>query len=566
MKNKVKKVLCGFMTSMLVLGLCSCGTTGNKQSSVSKEESKTSEASSSAASSSAATSSTAASSSAEEVEKEMYPIEGNVTLTYAFVDSPVVTANAKNTFETPFGKALQEATGVTIELIECANAEALKLLMAGDDLPDLIFFDWGQAYNGGAAKAIEDGIIEPLNDYLDEWAPDLKAVLDSNDSWRKVNTTSKGDIFCAPMIRGDAELCVFGGLIIRQDWLDELKLEMPQTPDDLYEVLKIFKEKKGAEIPFTTTNFRLNQGVADGAFASPFGYVRGDWYQVDGKVHYGRVEEGYKETLAFLNKLYTEGLLDPNYLTNEDNVCRSNVANGISGVAYGNSGAYIGNILTAVESAGGRNGFALTGFGPLVENAGDTPMGGQCDVPTWGTGLAMTPDCENKEAAVKFMNYAYTEAGYMLYNFGIEGVSYEMKDGYPTYTDLIMKNPNGWSMQEALAQYCRSWIGSSMVQDARYQQQYAATPDQKAALEQWGKTDMLQYQMPNLPVAEEDQAEYSKLIADIETYVAEMFIQYITGQKSIDTFESEYLAQLKKMKIDRVIEIRQAALDEYNAR
>lgn len=557
MKHQMlKKVLSSLMTATLAFSLCACGNAKDigDASTSAQEESKTSGA--------AESSVTSSDSSSEEASKEtMYPIEGNVTLTLAMVDRSAVTANAKHQFDTPLGKAWQEATGVTIEVIQCANQDALNLLIAGGDLPDLMYWTPGN-YSGGAAKAIKDGVIEPLNDYIEEYAPDLNAVLESNDVWRKSNLTSGGQIIGAPFIRGEDFLCTSAGLIIRQDWLDDLGLEVPHTPDELYDVLKAFKEEKGAAIPMTITNTWMKHLVNQGMISSAFDLVRVSWYQIDGEIHLGYAEEQYKDVLVFLNKLYNDGLLDPNYMTNGEDTCRSNMANGISGVTVGASGGMIGNILSAVEETDTT--FNLTGFGPLVAKEGDIPYSGQFDNAVKGPALTMTSQCENKEAAIKFMNYGYTEEGSLLLNFGIEGESYTMVDGYPTYTEVITNNSNGWTMQQALAQYTMSWNDGPMVQDRRYMEQYAARPQQQAALAQWSNTTASDYQVPTLSIAEDAKAEYDKLWADIDTYISEMFVQYVTGQASLEGFETEYLSQLEKMGIDRVLELQQEALDTFN--
>ena len=557
MKGKMfKKVLSSILAASLVFSMVACGNTEEKPSNATSS-SVTEETKSSA---SAPESTPAQEATANEVT---YPIEGNVTLTLALLDNATVNANAKHLFDTPLGKAWQEATGVTIEVIQCANNDAMNLLIAGGELPDLIYFTPSK-YSGGAEKAIKDGVIEPLNDYIDEFAPDLKAVLESDEVWYKTNVTSSGDIIGAPFIRGDAYLCSGAGLIVRQDWLDELNLEVPQTPDDLYNVLVAFKEQKGATLPFTTTNSWMRNIVNYGMISSAYGQVKSDWYQIDGELHYGRAEAEYKDTLAFLNKLYNEGLLDPNFASNDNNIVYSNMANGASGVTVGATGGYIGTILNAVEKDNPT--YNLTGFGPLVAKEGDVAYSGYYSNALTGDTLFMTSQCKNKEAAVKFMNYGYTEEGYMLMNFGIEGESYTMIDGYPTYTDLITKNPNGWSMQQALAQYTLSWNAGPFVQDKRYMEQYAERPQQKAAQEFWAQTDAAKYTVPSLSIAEKDQAEYSKLWADINTFVSEMMIQYITGTADLAKFETEYLGQLEKMGIKRVIELRQEALDAFNAR
>ncbi len=70
----------------------------------------------------------------------------------------------------------------------------------------------------------------------------------------------------------------------------------------------------------------------------------------------------------------------------------------------------------------------------------------------------------------------------MLYNFGIEGESYEMIDGYPTYTDYIMNNPDGKNVGEMLMAYTHSAYFGPMVQDVRYMEQYAQYQEQKDAI------------------------------------------------------------------------------------
>lgn len=111
-------------------------------------------------------------------------------------------------------------TGVELEIMQLADIDALNLLYASGELPDLIYYS---GYTGGEQKAIKDKIIQPLNDYM-QYAPDLQAVMDSNELYKKSNTTMDGDIIGFPFIRGDDYLRTSAGLIIRQDWLDDLNI------------------------------------------------------------------------------------------------------------------------------------------------------------------------------------------------------------------------------------------------------------------------------------------------------------------------------------------------------
>ncbi len=553
--NKKRKMTAGILAAVMALTLCACGSGGDSGSS-----SSAATASGSAEGSGSQQGSQQADAPAEGAAGITYPLDEKVHLTMAMVENAAVTANATDLAHTPFGEEWQRATGVELEIMQLADVDALNLLYASGELPDLIYYS---GYTGGEQKAIKDQIIQPLNDYM-EYAPDLQAVMDSNELYKKSNITMDGDIIGFPFIRGDDYLRTSAGLIIRQDWLDELNMEVPQTPDELYEVLKAFKEQKGATAPFSAANFWLRDvGIGQGAITSPFGLVKGGFYQIDGKVHWGYAEKEYKDLLAFLNKLYTEGLLDPNFQSVDDNTVRANVMNGDSGVTFGAVGGYIGNMIQTME---GDPTFDLTGFGPLVANRGDRSMSTQYDAALKGIYVVVTPQCKNIEAAVKFLNYGYTEEGHNLFNFGIEGVSYTMENGVPTYTELIMHNPEGWTKQLALAQYTMAWNDGPFVQDKRYSEQYADLPQQQAALKSWTTSDAAMYDMPPVRVAEENASEYSKLTADINIFISEMTVKYITGLESLDTFETKYLGTLQSMGVDRVIELQQGALDDFNAR
>ena len=141
-----------------------------------------------------------------------------------------------------------------------------------------------------------------------------------------------------------------------------------------------------------------------------------------------------------------------------------------------------------------------------------------------------------------------------------------MVDGYPTYTDLIMHNPDGLTVQQAMAQYQRAWGCGSFIQKKEYVEQYYTMDQQKQALKAWTNSDAATYQMPSVVIAEADAAEFSKLTADINTYIGEMLVKYVSGLEPLDTFETEYLPTLKGMGVERVLEIYQDALDRYNAR
>ena len=163
---------------------------------------------------------------------------------------------------------------------------------------------------------------------------------------------------------------------------------------------------------------------------------------------------------------------------------------------------------------------------------------------------------------MKFLDYCYSEKGEMLMNFGIEGESYEMKDGYPTYTKLITDNPDGLSMASALYKYTRAAYQGPFVQDKRYMEQYGSLPQQKEALTLWSDTEAEKHIIPPILPTEKENSELSKITSDCFTCLDEYTVRFISGTESFDNWD-DYVAKLKSLKVDRAIEIYQAAYDRY---
>lgn len=511
-----------------------------------------------------ASSASQAESSQTEPAGVTYPIPGNIRLTYAMQEEQQITAYFKTFGETPLAKAWQEATGVTIEFQHPSGADGFNLLFASGELPDIIQYNFVNAYPGGCGKAISEKVIAPITELIETDAPDLYRVLNENDIYRKSVTTSKGDIAGFPMIQGESRLGTNAGLMVRQDWLDDLNMEVPVTADDFYQVLKAFQEEKQASAPFSLSAWWLKTIVLEkGEMTSAFGIPQLGFYQKDGKIYNGYIDPKYKDLLEYLKKLYDEGLLDTNFATLDGNTQNANFMGGISGITAGNMGGGMGNYLSTMASQ--NPDFDVSAIGSLVAQKGDRPMSTSYSFPVPGNITAITTACKEKEAAARFLNYAYTDAGHLLLNFGVEGESYTIVEGKPTYTEWITKNPEGLTMQQALAQYTRAWNSGPFVQDVGYIEQYAQYPQQKKALDVWSNSDAIDYILPPLSIAEENMAEYSKIKGDIDTYIEEMFVKFITGVEPLDNFDA-YLATLEQMGVQRLIELQQAALDEFNAR
>lgn len=492
-----------------------------------------------------------------------YPVESSEKLTFGMVTSSAWNDRFESFTDLPIGKKLQEETGIELEMIHVENNTAMSLLLASGDLPDIILFNFQLNYTGGEAKAIEDGVIFPLDEeFLAENAPDYLEVLKSNEDYMKGSTTPNKDIYGFTFIVGDEVLKTGYGLTVRDDWCEELGIELPETPDEFYDMLVAFRDQKGVKSPLSISSGHLTDLLDRGIITSPFGLVTRDIYVDNSQVEIGFAKKEYKDVLAYLNKLYSEGLLDANFSTLDSATVTSNILSGESGVA---SGALNGGLGSWLQTNKDVENYSLAGMHNLVANRGDRALYGHYNTDVVGGTAIITSTSKNKELAAKFLNYGYTEAGHMLYNFGIEGESYNMVDNYPAYSDYIMNNANGLTKQKAMAEYLLAFGNGPFVQDKRYLEQYADLPEQHAAMEIWMDNDANVYKLPRISIAEDTISEYSSLLSDLKTYRDEMTIKFIRGTESLDNFD-QYLETLEVMGVSRVREIVQEALIEYYSR
>lgn len=496
-----------------------------------------------------------------------YPIKTDKTLTYWGELTGNLTGVKTSHTDVPFFQEWQKKTGVPLKFTAPPTGqtkEALNVMLASGDLPDMIEYNFLSDFPGGPEKAIKDGYILKLNDLMDKYAPNLKKYLKEHPEVDKMIKTDSGSYYAFPFIRGDEYLQVFQGPIIRKDWLDELGLPVPETIDDWTATLKAFKEKKGAAAPLSfISKPRFFNESYNGAFLGAFGVNRG-FYLENGEIKFGPAEKGFKEYLSLFNSWYKEGLLDKNIATVDTKALDGSFASGGTGASIGNAGGGIGKWQPLIQAKDPKVQLVAAPY-PVLKK-GDTPKFGQKDRPYSSGGIvAITASAKDPELATRLLDYGYSDEGRMFFNFGTEGVSYNMENGYPKYTDLLMKNPDKLAPAQAMSMYVRGSYNGPFIQDKRYAEQFFTMPTQREAVDIWKKTDADKYALPPLTPTPEESSEYAKIMNDINTLVDEMTLKIILGNEPVSQYES-YIAKMKSLNLDRAIAIQKAALERYNKR
>lgn len=197
-------------------------------------------------------------------------------------------------------------------------SQKLNLAIASNDLPDILVVGESEF-----KKLIKSDLIEDLTPYYEKYASDtIKDNIDKTDGKAIANASVDGKMYGLPNVQAEAD--GYNLMWIRQDWLDELGLEAPETVEDLENVAKAFVDNNmGGDntigILGPTVNSRLyndfisssnNMNNLDGIFQAYKSWP-GFWVEDEaGNAVYGSITDETKTALGELQKMYKDGILD----------------------------------------------------------------------------------------------------------------------------------------------------------------------------------------------------------------------------------------------------------------
>lgn len=453
----------------------------------------------------------------------------------------------------PF-QLMEELTGCHVEWVHpssTAGEEAFTLMVASGDLPDMIVHNWSTV-TGGVQSYIDEKVIIPLTSYIEDYMPSLKAFNEERPDVKKEYTLDNGEVYYIPFVRKDAPLRVYTGPQIRMDWLEKLNLEVPKTADELYEVLKAFKTQDpngngvADEIPLSAVGFedqRWGLGWLSWSFGMPY-----DFYLKDGKIHYGALEDEFVNALAYMAKLYSEGLIDSDYLLNDRSKVDGKVLNDIVGVLYSFQPTNFAN-----------NGKAVLGI-PHLKGADGKSRSYHSDYAsnTVSRSIAITTANKNPIGSAKWLDAFYSEKGSEYMNFGQEGVSFEWQDGYPK---LI-----GPALDPDTKYLYLGTMESSFpaLQDWRYYEQVLSEAG-RTSIDTWAESGDISGIVPPVSFTDEETENITRVMSQVETYVLEAINKTITGNASVADFENAQ-EQIRSMGIESVLKNYNDAYVRYQKR
>jgi len=459
--------------------------------------------------------------------------------------------------ESPYHQYLSEFTGVKIIWERPAAGEddeqAYNLLLASGDLPDIMYI---YGLPNKAEILINEGYIITLDEYMPKYAPALYSYLVKNPDAMKAVKTDSGKLYTFPFFYEDfVWQGSYVGNMINVEFLNQVGLNKPETLDEWIEAFYALKDV--SDIVFATNAaIRLKY-----FFANAFGIGVDNYYVDDNVVKASFVGDKYYEFLKLARQLYKDGLIDPDFATADTTgftslFVASKVAVGCTGTV---TPGYFYNQI--IERDGKWN------YEPIpypVAKKGD-PIRYIQGNPLWiGAGAIITTACKNIGLACRFLDYGYTEEGIITWNFGKEGESFEYVNGIPKFLPKITEAEEGISL--AVSRYtCMTASGPSIMSLEFNRQRNIEFSNWMTDVCTANAEEAIKHRMPAVTVTEAEARELADLQTAIDTYVNEMYIGFIIGSEDLSNYD-KYVANLESMGLKRVLEIKQAQLDRYNAR
>lgn len=442
-------------------------------------------------------------------------------------------------------------------------AEKRNLILGDvDNLPDA--FHTTAMPASDILKYGKQGILLPLNDLIDEYAPNVKKILDENPDIRKAITFPDGNIYSLPMLKDPDFLSHIVGdkTFINEEWLEALTLDMPETTDEFYEYLKAVKEENPSngridEIPFGVGDVGQlisyltgSFGIANQGMANPNIDIDPDTKDL----RFYPVSDNYKQLLEYVHELYKEELIDPSILDIESDRYHANFSEGRYGstIDWGPEfifGEEVGSVYTSMPPLEGPNGDkTYTSIYPAVADIG---------------AFLITSKNENPVATIRWIDYFYSDEGMKLFFLGVEGETYEeTKDGSYEFMDHITNSAEGLSTEQEAAKYLT--FPGGLYPSVSKEEYFTGSEGSAQSIEAVEPLKPYLVEEPWEPFqyTEEEYKKLSSFGADIEKYIEEMRDKFINGDASFSDWDS-YVETIEDMGLDEYMQIKENAYERY---
>ncbi|MBO2944328.1 extracellular solute-binding protein [Paenibacillus sp. F411] len=478
-------------------------------------------------------------------DPDQYGDTGGLAL--PLVDEPttvtfMVASEKTDLNDSLIAKEIEKRTGITIDFQAYSPAtynDKLRVVVASGKLPDIF-----HGLKSSELKKIgQQNAVVAINEHLD-MLPNFKRLFVEENPWVIPSYgDEKGNIYTWPVANIARD--VNHGFLYRKDVFDELGIEEWSNTEEFYEALKKLKEAYPDSYPYAskTKEYIFRDWAYGWGIGGPNYPI---YYDEDSKTwKYASIQPEHKDMLDFMKKLYNEGLMDPEFLTDtSDNWTAKMTTSNKAFVTWD----WIGRLDMFYNQIKDTN--------PNYDLRYGTPVG-----PT-GNGATLpkiTPDFsiavsngKNKEAALKLLDYLASPSGATLVTMGVEGETFEMKDGkavYPELTDVPLVDI------KVLEDNYGLWVQGMYVNSDQRSVYYSFTEKEQEAQDKRLEANSFEPLEPVLNFTDEEVSSIAELQVNLQKASNEFNSKYILNKSYGDAQWEEWQKTATAQGADKLAEV-----------
>ncbi|PYI53516.1 extracellular solute-binding protein [Paenibacillus flagellatus] len=431
-------------------------------------------------------------------------------------------------------KWINENAPVKVKIVPVPRNQAqqqLNTLIASGEAPELIW-EYDRTF---ISKLAAQGAIQPIDKYVEKYSTSYKKYLQENPELKPFLSID-GKLYAIASKRS-VDTIANHAMWIRQDWLDKLNLKTPTTTDELLDVARKFRDGDPDGNGKADTYGIAFNGNGNGILRTLFLSQENQWYVEDGKMQFGRLLDRFRDSLEFQKKLFDEGLIDKEYIT-DTNFQRENQL-----MTTGKAGIILASWDISTVYADLKKNVPTANLVPLEPVASKHGKSGlyQETAPFIYVAFNSKMKEEQAAAAVKYLDWMIDKGWFTLKN-GLENVHHKSVGGVPQRIDeAVFRKEVSYANEYAVVNQWNpkaEWFPVMAAQDAAAQE-YAKK-----------KSDSLSVAMKNkyrrdIPYSP-DLPELSQLVATFDPIAKQIEAKVITGggamspQQGIEELRKEW--------------------------
>jgi putative aldouronate transport system substrate-binding protein len=415
--------------------------------------------------------------------------------------------------------------------------------------------EWPDVYlsRGDDSEFAINGVLLPISDHMDK-LPNLSRIFQEHDLETDLKNLSEldGKLYALPGINETGAFSA--GIALRLDLVDKYGLDVPTDFEQLYEVMKVFKEKDPQSMPIIMF-WGINQVISFMGRSWHFEILTGNdnvYYDRDTKKYEASATSPkFKSLLEYLHRTYAEGLMDPELFTVDLDQWAQKLITGRSTVTW-----CWGDQLPSINSPGVENepGFLLDNIVPLKANA-------DSKLPFQNTSFAenqfVIPSAIAEKPyfndLLRFMDWwCYSDEGILLSNWGVEGKTFLIENENYVFTPELLASPNGAPKQSQMDFGLYAYLTAYKRKDRFYE--YIG-PEAAVITEKMAADNLFIAAPPRAKMTIDEKEEAGFISAPIKDYVDKSIEAFVTGSMSLEKDWDSYVNNIESQGIQKLVDI-----------